>query len=130
MGTSSNGTLVFGIDMGEEWPEFLEDYEGNFDDYLEGVSGLPKWGEPGHEFQAQWAYRDSCPADIVLYCSYECPMYILAVRGTETTVHRGYVEEINSLAVDEDRLIAFKAWCVERGIENPEPKWLLASMYG
>lgn len=129
MGVSSNGILVFGIDLGEEEPDFLEGQDG-FDSYLNGLSGLPSWGEAGHSFKDQQAFRDSCPADMTLYCSYEYPMFILSVRGTETTVYRGSVEEITSLEVDAEKVAAFKAWCAERGIEGQEPKWLLVSMYG
>ena len=128
MGVSSDGIVVFGIDLGEEPPEFLD---GDFDDYLDSISGLPQYGEPGHSWDAINAHRKACPADVTIYCSYDYPMYILAVRDTEVRVSRGYVIDVSDLpAPDEARLAAFKAWCVERGVENPEPKWLLCSLYG
>ena len=130
MGVSSNGILVYGINFDEEPPEFIEAFDNDFDDYLNSLSGLPEYGQPGHDFAAQRAFRETVPADMTMYCSYEYPMYILAVRGTETVVHRGYVKDIESLEVPADRVEAFKAWCIDRGIQNPEPKWLLCSMYG
>lgn len=130
MGVSSDGILVFGIPYEEDtFPEFLEEFDGDFEAYLEAESGLPKWGEEGHSFKAQWAYRDDCPADVVSHCSYDYPMYILAVRGTEKRNSRGEVVGIESLDVDPERLVAFTAWCAARGITDV-PRWCLVSMYG
>lgn len=129
MGVSSDGILVYGIDLGEEKPAFLDDYE-DMDELLMAEGGQTQWGEPGHDFKKQWAFLATCPVVLTLYCSYDYPMYIMAVRGTETSVNRGYVEEITSLSVSEEKNDAFIAWCLAHGIENPEPKWLLASMYG
>lgn len=129
MGVSSDGILVYGIDLGEEKPWFLDE-DQNFDDLLLGEGGQPRYGDPGHDFKAQWAYLATCPAELTLYCSYDYPMYILSVRGMKTDVNRGYVKEVSSLDVDADRRAAFIAWCEAHGTESPQPKWLLASMYG
>ena len=132
MGTSTDAILVYGFEIGseDEPPEFLEAFDGDFDEYLNDISGLPKYGESGHTFEAQWAWRDSCPADMTMHCSYDYPMYILAVRGTKTTAYRGYPKEIKSLAIDEAKVSAFREWCEANGIEYQEPKWLLVSMWG
>ncbi|MGX1786872.1 hypothetical protein ACWIGM_09060 [Bosea sp. NPDC055332] len=129
MGVSSDGLLVYGIDLGDEKPEFLGSHD-DMDEFLDEQSGLPTWGEDGHSFNAQSDYRDKCPADLTRYCSYDYPMHILAVRGTESRVSRGYVTEIETLSVDPEKVEAFKAWCADHGIEDAEPKWLLCSMYG
>lgn len=129
MGISSDGILVFGIDLGEEQPEFMGECDG-FDDYMDSQNGLPQWGEVGHDWDATHAFRNSYPASMTLHCSYDYPMHILAVPGTETTAYRGSPKEIEFLSVSDEKVDAFKAWCVEHGIEDPEPKWLLASMYG
>jgi len=133
MGQSTNGILVYGIafEDEDELPEslsFLEEFDGDFDEYLESLAGLPKWGEPGHSFEAVRAHRETCPADLVMHCSGDFPMYILAVRGTEITAHRGHAVEITSLDVPVAKVAAFKQWCAERGIEG-EPKWYLCSMW-
>lgn len=138
MGISTDGILVYGIAYEDEGelPEFLVDWAeendtdpGDFDDYLDSISGLPNYGEPGHDFSAQRAWRETCPVDLVRHCSYECPMYILAVRGTEITARRGYPQVINTLDVSGYKIDAFNAWCKERGIVG-EPKWYLCSMWG
>lgn len=129
MGISSDGILVYGIDLGEEKPEFLGDHE-DMDELLMAEGSQPQWGDEGHDFKKQWAFLATCPADLTMYCSYDYPMYILSVRGTKKDVARGYVEEVESLSVDDAKRDEFIAWCEAHGIENPQPKWLLASMYG
>ena len=133
MGVSTDAILTFGFPIGDEdggTPEFLEEFDGDFDEFLNSISGLPKYGEPGHSFEAQFAYRDKCPAAMTMHCSYDYPMYILSVRGTETRAYRGTPKEIINLYVDESDIAAFKAWCEANNIEYQEPKWLLVSMWG
>lgn len=132
MGVSTDGILVFGIDLGEEVPEFLEDFVSDFDSFLSSISGLPGYGEAGHDFKKDQGFRDSHPVDMTWYCSYDYPMFILTVRGTETRVSRGDAEEINpdNLKVSEEKIAALKAFCEEYDIEWQEPKWLLVSMWG
>lgn len=129
MGVSSDGLLVYGIDLGEGTPEFLAD-EQEFDEFLLTEGGQPKWGEEGHDFGKQRDYLAEQPVDLTFYCSYDYPMYILSVRGASHRVNRGYVEEVATLDVDADKRSKFIDWCTAHGIEKPEPKWLLASMYG
>lgn len=129
MGVSSVGLLVFGIDLGEDEPEFWGDHN-DMDDFLDSESGLPTYGCPGYDYEKLSANRKKCPADVIFYCSYDYPMHILAVRGTERRVSRGYVKEIETLSVEPEKVEAFKAWCADHGIADAEPKWLLCSMYG
>lgn len=122
MGTSTDAILVFGFELNNEegdTPEFLEEAEGDFEEFLNKLSGLPQYGEHGHSFDDQRAYRERCPADI-----------ILAVRGTAVRAWRGSSKTIESLHVAAEKITAFKAWCEETGIEYQEPKWLLVSMWG
>lgn len=132
MGVSTNAVLVFGIDIGEDLPEFLEDFDGDFDDFLADYSGLPKWGEEGHDFDKTVAWNNDFPVELVQHCSYEYPMYILAVRGTESTARRGYAAEIDvaSMQIDNVKILQLKNFCEQYNIEWQEPKWLLCSMWG
>lgn len=132
MGQSTNGTLVFGIDFGEELPEFLEEYSEDGDDWWEftdAISGVEKDDPEGWDKRSK--FRESHVADLVLYCSGEYPMYILAVNGTETTVRRGDVEEIDpaKMTVSPEVIQKFKDFCGEYGVEWEEPRWLLCSMW-
>lgn len=132
MGVSTDGILVFGFEVGEEdeRPDFLEGVE-DFDEYVDRESGLPEWGEHGHSFEDQRAFRDKYPVDLITHCSYDYPMHILAVRGTKRRASRGYPLEIDptDLNVPSEKLEAFKNWAAERGIQG-EPKWLLCSLWG
>lgn len=132
MGVSTDAILVFGIPVGEEdeHPEFMGNFD-DFDDYLDSLSGLPQYGEPGYSSKARQEFHDKCPADLVWHCSYEYPMYILAVRGTEIRAYRGDEVEITpeKLVVPETKLAEFRAWIAERGIQD-EPRWYLCSMWG
>lgn len=125
MGVSTDGILAFGIDFGEELPEFLADFEDVWWDYTDSISGET-------DYKKRSEFRDNHIADLVMYCSYEYPMYILAINGTKTEVSRGYTEEIDpsDLRIPQEKIDAFKAFCEENGVEWQEPKWLLASMWG
>ena len=133
MGTSTDGILVFGIALEEGTePGFLEDYDGDFDEFLNDLSGLPKYSESGHDFAEQQKFRENFPVDLTWHCSFEYPMYIVAVRGTKVTAHRGNPVEINpaNLAISDEKKAALKEFCETYGIEWSEPKWWLVSMWG
>lgn len=89
------------------------------------------WREIASMANKDREFRETCPADMVMHCSYDYPMYILAVRGTETTASRGYPETLDDAlpTVPSEKIDAFKAWCAERGIDG-DPKWILCSMWG
>ena len=132
MGVSSDGCLYFGFPVGEdeEPPEWLADVEDHdFELFLIDKAGMTYENTP---YEERNKIIKSCPADLQRYRSWEYPMYILAVRGCEYSVRRGYFEEITPemLKVDQSKIDAFKEWCEQNNIEYKEPKWLLCSMYG
>lgn len=132
MGVSSDGMLYFGFPVGEdeEPPIWLEDTEDHdFEIFLIEKAGM---SYEKNSYEERSAVIKSCPADLMLYCSYDYPMYILSVRGCEHRVSRGHFKEITTdmLKVDEAKILDFKKWCEENNIEYKEPKWLLCSMYG
>ena len=148
MGISSDGILVFGVDLGceEEWfPTVLPDAiikeltGDGFDNYIYRCAGVPEFRDDETEdeqdarWEAQRAAINACPVKDVLHCSYDYGMWILAVRGTEMIAPRGCPQEITSdkLQVPPEKVEAFKAWCTEHGIElHTEPGWILTSVYG
>lgn len=137
MGISTDAMLYFGFVVGneDEPPDWLPDgdeSEGEgrmeFDDFVALKAGVPADAEYG-------VRRDAvklCPAEMQLFCSYDYPMYILGVRGAGHVVHRGYFKAIDAaaLAVDPEKIAAFKTWCEANSIPYEEPQWLLCSMYG
>ena len=140
MGVSSDGILVFGFEIESDeygdggYPDFLIDTNGDdstidFDDFV-----LEKAGYDGHgcDYDAKRKVIEACPADLTMHCSYDFPMYILAVRGTEIRASRGHPTKITQeqLSISQERIDAFKKWCVSVGILHQEPEWILCSMYG
>lgn len=141
MGVSTDGILAFGFDCGFEdtdYPEWLEpflvDDSFDFDEWL--IKDTPDWrsGMPDDEAKALWARRGelkaACPIEFVTHCSYEVPMYILAIRGYSLTASRGSATEVNLIQPAQERVDAAKAFCEQHGIPWQEPKWLLASLWG
>lgn len=131
MGVSSDGILVFGIELGleDELPEFLYTEDGDEIDFDEMVDG--ELGTHDLPYSERVKARKAYPVDLVCHCSYDYPMYILAVPGTEISASRGYPHEFtNGLpTVTQEQIDAFKEWAAEHDIEG-EPCWVLTSMYG
>lgn len=129
MGVSSDGMLYFGFQVGgeEERPEWMAEHE-DFDDFLAAKAGLPE----DAPYEERSKVVKACPAELNLFCSYDYPMYVLAVRDAEHRVARGGIKEIGpkELEVAPEKIAAFKAWCEANDIEYQEPKWLLCSLYG
>lgn len=129
MGVSTDAIVAFGVDLGEELPEFLEDFDDGFDDYLASISGLPQYGEPGHSWDAHWAFAERFPVTIIHHCSGEYPMYILAVNGTEQRASRGYPHTLEPLTVTQEQIDKLRDFMAEHELEG-EPAWLLFSNWG
>lgn len=142
MGVSSDGLLIFGFPLGEEGENPMptifneEECDGDYDfsDFILKEAGIPEWEENGPDDYWQ-KIRDAeaeCPVSLELYCSYDYPMYFLAVGGHKLSVLRGYTKEVTEaiLSVPNEEIEKAKAWCENHKVEWQEPKWFLASMYG
>jgi hypothetical protein len=129
MGVSTDAILCHGIDLNTEdddVPSFLEDFDGDFDEFLDHINGL---SDAEHNVRSE--AHDACPAELVRYCSREYPMHILAIRGTASKARRGSVVEIESLEVDPEAIDKFKKFCQDNDIDYGDgPKWCLVSMWG
>ncbi len=129
MGQSTDAILCFGVELGEddEAPSFMEGFD-EFDDFLMNEGGQPRWGEAGHSFDKQREWLAAQPVEMVLHCSGDYPMYILAVRGTVTTASRGYPQAVTTEDPDHTQVQRYMSWLSDHGIED-EPKWLICSMW-
>jgi len=115
MGVSNTAVLAYGIDLGEELPGFLLDAEGEQIDWYDF--------EEGKELEVE----------LIAYCSYDYPMYILAAKGTEINAHRGSVKKLIPEKLIFDRSVndeKIRAFCEEYGIEYKQPEWLLNTING
>jgi hypothetical protein len=126
MGQSTDAIIAFGVDLGEELPEFLEEFDGEFDEFLASISGLPKWGEPGHSYEAHEAFAKAFPVTIIYHCSGDYPMYVLAVNGTEQRAWRGEPQTIEPLVVSDEQIAALRDFMNEHELDG-DLGWLLFS---
>jgi hypothetical protein len=143
MGTSTNATVAFGFDLGEELPEAWRDdtEDGGFewDDVVAAEAGLvepnggvytagdPAW--PAHWDRVRKAVA-KFPLTLIHHCSGDCPMYFLAVTGTEQVARRGSPTALKPLAVTNEQITALATFCKKHGIEFQGPTWHLFSYWG
>lgn len=150
MGVSNNAILAFGFALGDECerPQCLnvegdeDDTYETFDDMVLAKSGLqepegkqeykskdnsPEWK---HYYQKANEIMAACPVEIVWYCSYDYPMYFIALKGTEQKAYRGYAEKVTMREIKPEEIAAFKSFCEEYEIEWEEPAWSIFSMNG
>jgi hypothetical protein len=109
MGMHASGFLAYGIDFGEEKPDFLSDFDGEID---------------------EWVYEHA--GDVIEPVLYFVDGHtVLAVKDhVRNADYDSLLTDINDLHVDPAKLEAFKAALVDAGYPNPEPRWLLGFRFG
>src|SRR5688572_2990968 len=117
MGVSTDAIIAFGFDLGEELPESLmtdADGEESFDwwNWLDIYLGL---GEE-EDYKVRSDARKSFPLDVITHCSYDYPMYFLAISGTENRADRGTPEDVSLSDVDAEKIEFMRAFCEKHGI--------------
>ena len=159
MSVSSDGIIAYGIHFDEEqienlpwlgddgdtdiedwWIDVVHGYKPPFEifnkdgDYIGGVK--PPQSRIDEYFNHRRSFTDALPklpVEMVIHCSYECPMYIMAIPETKMEVWRGYPKPIPDGFIHrnpewDNILIGF---CKKYGIEMPDkPAWWLTSLYG
>lgn len=143
MGVSTDAILAFGFDLGEELPESLVGEDGDsggfeFEEWLKTKAGIvyPE-GHAGIKSPAYTAYYEAgkalveaCPVDLITHCSYDYPMYFLAVRGTEVKAWRGHPKTVTTGPIKQSQLNAMRKFCDDNGIPWQEPQWHIFSLWG
>lgn len=88
-------------------------------------------------YDAAKRFEEEAPIEIVRHCSYECSMYVVALRGTVTTARRGYPERLtgdlgDSIKVPRvEQIYEAQRFCEENDLlAFDDPGWLLFSMWG
>jgi len=163
MGVSTDGQLSFGIAFEEEYcfPWDEEKWEGDIGDWW--VCGICGYKPPFELYNSDGGYvngerppeeklseyydhrskfeaNNPMPVNPVMHCSYDYPMYIIAVNGTESSNSRGYPTEVNpdSMVVTDEQIRVLVDFCTkycqpqDEYTERPnmEPKWYLTSLWG
>lgn len=109
---------------------------GPYDAYDDWKKENPWFEAEANEyFEAKRKLADACPLEIHLHCSYDYPMFILAIKGTHLSASRGSPQKVNfarlNSLVTEDKLAEARKFCEEYGLpEFYGADWLLFSMWG
>lgn len=163
MSTSTDGQICYGIVFPEgfefPWETYDEEgwwrkvkgYKPPFElytedgEYINGVKPEQAQIDAYYEHQRNWEKANPFPVEVVNYCSGDCPMYILAAKGSLLSNSRGYPLEFdpnNMKMGDWQALIEFCETYLLKKIDeyngeewNDEkilikPKWYLTSYWG
>ena len=118
MSISSDGVLAFGVDIGE----------------VENMRECPH--EDGW---SEWIQKEFPSIEVVLHCSFDYPMLIIAVRDTCVTAYRGCPKAVTPETPKQEKIDALKEVLSKlkplvEGEYSPmqlsEPSWILTSLYG
>lgn len=138
MSVSTDALLIYGyeLDYSDGDPELGEKLEARLLAELAGFTETHKDGKEGF-FARQREALGSIPVEIVLHCSVEYPMYILALRMPQHEALRGEPIRLGeSLPIIpnklRDELSTAKSKLERVGVEfnRSEPSWILCSMTG
>src|SRR5687767_10674874 len=133
MGTSTDGILAYGYDMGESFGIKYEDPDPSWvteDGTYSSDVARALFAAAGVELEPHGYFDpddllEACGVELVYHCSDRCTMYILAAK--HTTAYRGSPVAIDLTLPDnaDERL----AWAVETlglDVGDQKPRWLLA----
>jgi hypothetical protein len=152
MGQSTDGQICFGIKFDEgfefPWKDDLEDFWlekvlgfqrsfqlfDNDGEYIDGIkppqSVIDKYLQEKSDFEES---HPQCPFELVNYCSWECPEYILAIKRTCKSANRGYPDQFDpsTLTVTKEEIESLIDFCHKHEIIcESEPAWYLSSYWG
>ena len=121
---STSSVLAFGVDFGNEFPEVLLqrfeelglDHEYPwFEELMEAEMGEEKW-----------------PVDMEYYAHADDSKFFLYVCGTRHSSELWETTPVsaNDLEISPDKIVAFKGWMKDHGLEEQEPQWHLMAWVG
>jgi len=118
----------------EDWWLKVNGYEPPFKVVDERGNGLDGVQVPQRKKDAYWKHywaalkANPLPVKIVLHCTRDCPMYIVAVPGTVTEAYRHYPRAITLLRPDPKAIRRVTDFCERFGLKGEGPDWWLASL--
>lgn len=143
MGTSTNGILAYGYDLGEDFAG-LNDYQRDEPDWFDEREG---WRESAHitllkahgfaetDWQADGFFERKREAEKAMgvelkaYCSSEYSMYLLAAKVQ--TCYRGDADPVDlTLPDNADERLSWALGVLGITPKADKPQWLLASYWG
>lgn len=143
MGTSTNGILAYGYDLGEDFAG-LSDYERNEPAWYDESEGWQESAEKAllaaHGFtETDWqvdgyfarkkAAEEEMGVELDTYCSGDYPMFLLAAKVQ--TCYRGDADPVDlTLPDNADERLAWALGVLGITPKADRPQWLLASYWG
>ena len=131
MGVSSDGLVWFGVASGDEERPFSTAA-------LAKLAGQPEPDEDGEydENIEDWQslvedVLEDYDCELVTHCSYDCPMYGIALKSLNYSASRGYPEAFDPKKPTKWQLEKLKQAMAAVGWDDDEtPGWQLASILG
>ena len=148
MGVSTDAILAFGFDLGDNDEIHIAERFGVTDSEAQADFDFDGWvaekagaiypaghsGIDSPEYKVFAAARDAainaCPVELVIHCSYDYPMYFLALRGTKVRAWRGSPVQVQTPTPSGHPLTAMRQFCAHHGIAWEEPQWHIFSLWG
>ena len=153
MSVSTDAKIFYGITFEEGYEFPWDGYEDIEDWWIYGVNVFkhsfelydsdgnhlngrkPSGEEISRYFDEKKSFSKAhpIPVELVNCCSYNYPMYALAVPDTVIMASRGYPEviDLSSFIVDNEKVNAMLKFCNDQGIElNRDLSWILSSYWG
>lgn len=149
MGVSTDAILFYGVLLPDDmegslpWSDDIESwwgkengFEHSFEiydesgDYLDGVRPEQERISAYYREWFDWQKANPMPVELIYHCSDEYPMYALALPGSTIRAGRGYPEKIIDLAVNQDDLDSFVAFCRKYGFSVDDLAWFMVSWWG
>lgn len=142
MGTSTDGILFYGFSVGEdENAEIIRGMDGNGEYVVGSEDEEPDedaiWA---HHFKLDpdpdkvekvWRHKEKHVIQIGTHCSYDYPMYYVAIRKSVLSASRGTPEKVDTLEIGKDWDKQLKEFCDLWELEPPnEFGWYLCSLWG
>jgi len=126
MGMSTDGILFWGITFEEgECPWDNETFDYDRDEWERYACQRLGFKDKSELYDVE----DEVGVTLGIHCSYDYPMYYLAVKDSEQTANRGYPVDAK-FEVGADWQEKMKEFCEALDIPVTNPRWILASRMG
>ncbi len=146
MSNGVSASIYMGVILDEaeggETPAFLEDFNGDFDDWaVEKMAPELRMVYVNYDklsskqkndlWSKRCAIKKECPVEMIAYNHYEYAHYAIVIRGFEIGASYGAKKFIvNDLYVSDAKMSKAMVWCKQHGLAFDNPSLLVAGYYG
>lgn len=123
MGVSSDGLLWYGVALEDDG--YDDDLSERLEQIIEGADG------EGYGDGREWLAEHSLTGvEFVHHCSYDYPMYGLAVAGTSARAARGYPKRVDLGSTPDPAPVVAAMRALGVPVDEDAIGWHLGSLYG